>query len=172
MTPWTVARQFPLSMGFSRQEYWSGLPFPPSGDLPDPGIKRVTPVSLVLAGRFFTTAPPILLQWCPRQLRFQPHILNSWKAQHKTMRIHNDNFCEKKCNLIGERDYIYIKRLSSVIMKLTFIVFWISGYFIGEEEVLENTIPPILHRSAFKTQDKLQFLKFNRKCFRHTKCVW
>ena len=38
-TPGTVARQAPLSMGFSRQEYWSGLPFPPSGDLPDPGIK-------------------------------------------------------------------------------------------------------------------------------------
>ena len=38
-TPWTVACQAPLSMGFSRQEYWSGLPFPPSGYLPDPGIK-------------------------------------------------------------------------------------------------------------------------------------
>ena len=38
-TPWTVACQAPLSMGFSRQEYWSGLPFPSPGDLPDPGIK-------------------------------------------------------------------------------------------------------------------------------------
>ena len=38
-TPWTVARQAPLSTGFSRQEYWSGMPFPPPGDLPDPGIK-------------------------------------------------------------------------------------------------------------------------------------
>ena len=38
-TPGTVARQAPLSMGFSRQEYWSGLPFPPPGDLPNPGIK-------------------------------------------------------------------------------------------------------------------------------------
>ena len=38
-TPWTVARQAPLSMGFSRQEYWSGLPCPPPGDLPDPGVK-------------------------------------------------------------------------------------------------------------------------------------
>ena len=42
-------------MGFSRQEYWSGLPFPPPGDLPDPGIKLT---SLALAGRFFTTEPP------------------------------------------------------------------------------------------------------------------
>ena len=45
MTTWTVAYQAPLSMGFSRQEYWSGLPFPSPGDLPDPGIE---PVSLAL----------------------------------------------------------------------------------------------------------------------------
>ena len=41
--PWTVACQAPLSMGFSRQEYWSGLPFPSPGDLPDPGIKPGSP---------------------------------------------------------------------------------------------------------------------------------
>ena len=39
VTPWTVAHQAPLSMGFSRQEYWSGLPFPPPGDLPNPGTE-------------------------------------------------------------------------------------------------------------------------------------
>ena len=42
-TPWTVAHQAPPSMGFSRQEYWSGLPFPSPGDLPDPGIKSGSP---------------------------------------------------------------------------------------------------------------------------------
>ena len=42
-TPWTVAHQAPLSMGFSRQEYWSGLPFPSRGDLPDPGIEPGSP---------------------------------------------------------------------------------------------------------------------------------
>ena len=42
-TPWTVAHQAPLSMGFSRQEYWSGLPFSPPGDLPDPVIKPTSP---------------------------------------------------------------------------------------------------------------------------------
>ena len=44
-TPWTVARQAPLSVGFPRQRYWSGLPFPPPGDLPDPGIEPTSPVS-------------------------------------------------------------------------------------------------------------------------------
>ena len=43
VTPWTVAYQAPLSIGFSRQEYWSGLPFPSPGDLPDPGIKPGSP---------------------------------------------------------------------------------------------------------------------------------
>ena len=42
-TPWTIAYQVPLSMGFSRQECWSGLPFPSSGDLPDPGIEPGSP---------------------------------------------------------------------------------------------------------------------------------
>ena len=44
VTPWTIACQAPLSMGFSRHEYWSGLPFPPSGDLPSPGIEHRSPV--------------------------------------------------------------------------------------------------------------------------------
>ena len=47
-TLWTVARQVPLSMGFSRQEYWSGLPFLPPGDLPDPGIEPLSPASPAL----------------------------------------------------------------------------------------------------------------------------
>ena len=48
-TPWTVARQAPLSMGFFRQEYWSGVPFSPPGDLPNPGIEPVAPDSLPLS---------------------------------------------------------------------------------------------------------------------------
>ena len=51
---WAVARQFPLCMGFSRQEYWSGLPCPPPGDLPNPGIKPASLISPLRAGRFFT----------------------------------------------------------------------------------------------------------------------
>ena len=54
-TLWTVACQAPLSIKFSRQEYWSGLLCPYPGDLPDPGIKPVSPAFPALAGRFFTT---------------------------------------------------------------------------------------------------------------------
>ena len=60
VTPLAVARQAPLSTGFPRQEYWSGLPYPPPGDLPGPGIE---PVSPVLAGTFFTAEPPGKLGW-------------------------------------------------------------------------------------------------------------
>ena len=54
-TPWTVACQAPLSIGFPRREHWSGLPFPSPGDLSNPGIQ---PSSPALAGRFFTAEPP------------------------------------------------------------------------------------------------------------------
>ena len=54
-TPWIVAYQASPSMGFSRQQYWSGLPFPSPGNLPDPGIE---PTSPALAGRFFTSETP------------------------------------------------------------------------------------------------------------------
>ena len=55
VTPWTVAYQASPSMGFSRQEYWSGLPFPSPGDLPDPGIQ---PGSPALEGDTLTSEPP------------------------------------------------------------------------------------------------------------------
>ena len=59
-TLWTVASQAALSMGFPRQDYWSRLPFPSLGDLPDP---RIEPASAVLAGRFFTTEPSGKYYW-------------------------------------------------------------------------------------------------------------
>ena len=55
-TPWTMAHKTPQSMRFLTQEYWSGLPFPPPGDLPNSGIKSTSPS--LLAGGFFTTEPP------------------------------------------------------------------------------------------------------------------
>ena len=55
-TPWTIACQGPLSMGFSRQQYWSGLPCLPPGDLLNPGIEPTSLTSPALAGEFFTTS--------------------------------------------------------------------------------------------------------------------
>ena len=64
MTPWNVAHQVLLSMGFPRQEYWSGLQCSPPGDLPNPGIE---PVSPELAGRFFIAEPPEKPNYCSKQ---------------------------------------------------------------------------------------------------------
>ena len=55
---WTVAYQVPLSMGFSRQDYWSGLPCPPPGDLPNPSTESISLMSPAWADGFFTSEPP------------------------------------------------------------------------------------------------------------------
>ena len=103
--PWTVAHQPPLSMGFSRQEYWSGLPFPSPEDLPDPRIEPVSPVwqgiSCITNG-FFTAEPPGealvgmgLINWLPEKLtrlrtpwRFYP----SFCALKKILPAHFFNY--------------------------------------------------------------------------------
>ena len=74
----TVAHQAPLSMGFSRQGYWSGLPCLPPGDLPDPGIE---PASPVLTGRFFTTVPP----GKPQEQRNSNYFFQSWVLSQVTV---------------------------------------------------------------------------------------
>ena len=73
MTLWSMAHQAPLSMGFSRQEYWSGLLCPPPGDLPDPGIELGCLMSPELAGDFFTT----LATWeAPRHTGLNKRVLS------------------------------------------------------------------------------------------------
>ena len=95
VTPWTVARQAPLSLGFSRQEYWSGLPFPSPGDLPDPGIKPTFPAWQVDSLSLSHLGSPIVF---PRGLEFRQgaestgnHCLPSPRSQvvypHRSSRL-------------------------------------------------------------------------------------
>ena len=72
-TLWTVACLGPLSMGFSRQEYWSGLPLPPPGDLPNPEIKPASLTSPALAGGFFTTSA-IVIYYVAKNQKLSQHI--------------------------------------------------------------------------------------------------
>ena len=88
-TPWTVAHQAPLSMGFPRQEYWSGLPIPPPEDLPELGIQPKTPASPALAGRFFTFASPekprslcTATKSSPRPLQLEKTLSTTRTTQH------------------------------------------------------------------------------------------
>ena len=81
VTPWTAARQAPLSMGFFRQDYWSGLPCPTPGDLSNPGIEPASPLYPPLAGGLFTTEPPAklsevpLLSKSPQTLRYSLFLM-------------------------------------------------------------------------------------------------
>ena len=80
-TPWTIAYQAPPSLGFSRQEYWSGLPFPPPGDLPDPGIKsnkQDSPVTQKLK----------LLDWKLKELLGWPKSSFSFLSKNKRHNFH------------------------------------------------------------------------------------
>ena len=83
VTPWTLTHQAPLSMGFPRQEYWSGLPFPSPGALPHPGIE---PRSPALAGRFFTTKPPGKAQlfWKLKKKKKLQVLKSSFRSPCKT----------------------------------------------------------------------------------------
>ena len=79
VTPWTVAHQAPLSLGFSRQESWSGLPCPPPVDIPHPGIEPVFPVSP--AAGFFTTEPRV-------QLLYRVVLISTVQQNESAIDIH------------------------------------------------------------------------------------
>ena len=108
MTPWVVARQAPLSMGFSRQGYCSGLPFPPPGDLPDPGVE---PSSPALASRFSTTEPPKSIH-CS--------ILN-------TVLGYEDILVEKICKILVGGGLTVFKKGRQTIINKCGLPWWSSG---------------------------------------------
>ena len=74
VTLWTVAHQAPLSTGFSRQEYWSGLPFPPPGDLPNPGIKPASPVSPALQADSLPLSQRGSSAWCLWRVNYSWYV--------------------------------------------------------------------------------------------------
>ena len=123
-TPWTVAHQAPPSMGFSRQEYWSGLPCPPSGDLPDPGIKPAFFTSPALAGGFFTTSATweahyfttISLKTNPSQY-FRLHFISPERQRHKVREIRTSHllviYLLSVCILLFLKDAAAAKSLQS-----------------------------------------------------------
>ena len=97
VTPWTAACQTPLSMEFSRREYWSGLPFSSAEDLPDPGTEPTSLVSPELAGGFFTTsaaweAPPTRDQFhhlsCKNQNRLPTQMYVPWGTKLLLVKNH------------------------------------------------------------------------------------
>ena len=89
-TLWTAVCQAPLSMGFSRQEYWSGLPFPSPEDLPDPGIRPASPVSLALqADSLLTQSPGKWVSWASLVAQT---VKNSPAVQETQVQLEEDFF--------------------------------------------------------------------------------
>ena len=83
-TLWTVARQAPLSMGFPRQEYWSGLPCPPPGDLPDPGIESASPARLANSLPLSHQGSPVL---CKPFLQFPKQLFKVDLCNHHSLDV-------------------------------------------------------------------------------------
>ena len=122
-TPWTVAHQAPLTVGFPRQEYWSGLPFPSLGDLPDPGIE---PSSPALAGSLFTSAPVrkpdlmstllilMFIEMIPRWQFLRSLMLVCKKNPHKLQKL--ENFIKLKwCIFFSMCIEIYFHRIQILL---------------------------------------------------------
>ena len=82
-TLWTVAHHAPMSMGFSKQEYWSGLPCPPPGDLPNPAIKPTSLMPPALAGGFFTISTAWKAHYLPKSAQIHVHwVSDAVKPSH------------------------------------------------------------------------------------------
>ena len=92
MTLWTIAHQAPLSMGFSRREQWSGLPFPTPGDLPDPGIEPVSLMSPALAGGLFTTSATWVISQYFTGLENKVHFNIFYISNPRLLQKHNKAF--------------------------------------------------------------------------------
>ena len=99
VTPWTVAHQDPLSMGFPMQAYCSQLLFLPPGDLPDPKIKPVSPLSPALVGGFFTTAPPGKLITWSSYIKYLGNEIRVFSATHARNQYETNQFMEIKIDL-------------------------------------------------------------------------
>ena len=103
-TPWTIAHQAPLSLEFSRQAYWSGLSFPTSGHLPNPGIE---PVSPALAGGFFTTSTT----WEAPEGSQMATFISSCLITMQLIRIFLSKYCHFLLNISPETKLVQLELL-------------------------------------------------------------
>ena len=130
-TLWTVAHQAPLSIGFPRQEYWSGLPFPSPGNLPNPGIEPMSPASPAFTGRFFTTRATWEVPSLPVYLVYFSSMLchESYTPLWKT--THQPQVLGKKV-VEGSSSGLKLPDLC-----LGFITYWLPRWHNGKESVCQ-----------------------------------
>ena len=149
VTLWTVAHQAPLSMEFSRQEYWSGLPFSPPRGLPDPGIKSTSPSS-VLASRFFNTEP-------------------TWEAPNqKVISVQKNYICLISSSILQENK----TKFNKTLFNYSFIWNWTNKKFIEicfcfcySSCIISSVLPLSLQSVKYLLSGSLHKMFYNF-CFR------
>ena len=161
MTPWTVVCQAPLSMWFSRQEYWSGLPFPSPGDLPDPGIKLASPA---LASRFFITEPGFFCPSTPtpmptvkitKKLEIgslkETHIrYSSTKLFHSSTTVPHDNSLENFYRRKQKLTYYCSRKFKEILGRTDKVTFKVTSTIFFKEGQKQNDIQFCLGQSNLK----------------------
>ena len=127
-TSWTVALQAPLSMGFSRQEYWSGLPCPPPGDLPQPGIKPASPTASTLQ------ADSLLLSFCGSpvflQTSFKSTVLKAEPLPMSELVLLTPSRTQRESSLIIEPVLVY-PFLNSMLLRVLAVYFGPSHDYLN-----------------------------------------
>ena len=121
VTPWTVAHQAPLSMGFPMQEYWTGLPFHSPGDLPDQGIEPMAPASPTLASGFFTTRKSKMThlgnpKWIKAGDYFHPNSMDLELRRDGSLKENNDVLARKRVMDEWQSGTIASTRASSLVI--------------------------------------------------------
>ena len=128
-TLWTVVSQTPLSMGFSRQEYWSGLPFPSPGDLPNPGIE---PGSPALEADALTSEPP------GKPILYLLTFHDETNTSLHGILPKSFNFCIVKRKRVKPKPKVFYKNTWPGIFKVSSWKVHTIGYKIGYKDVFEN----------------------------------
>ena len=132
VTPRTVAHEAPLSVKFPRQEYWSWLPCPSPGDLPNPGIKPTSPASPALAGGFLTTVPPGNPLKSACRLPTFPFHFGHQEAWRRALVLHaapTMGFMSRTCTMISPVSCFNLLSFHSRLflnLYSTFSLFWVS----------------------------------------------
>ena len=136
--PWTVAHQAPLSMGFFRQEYWSGLPCPSPRDLSDPGIIPVSPWGSSITGRFFTTESP------GKPLRDNLGVWNDqiWITIYKIDKQQGctENYTKYPVINHYEKEYIYMNNWITLLNTRTNTTLWINYILVKKRNEAKDIL--------------------------------
>ena len=176
VTPWTVAHQAPLFMGFSRQECWSGLPFPPPGNLPDPGIKPTSPASPALQADSFTMEPTTAMV-IMSEVGLPSELFKHWVSVCLSSfwwKCVQDYIPWSVPNLTGSamtNDFVASIQLTCKSYPIHLLMAILMAPSLRSREHRNVQVPKEMDKCAGSCLSTLSFLK-RPKGWLHRKCFW